>query len=73
MTEDEYRELEPMYDTAKREVPTWDAISTSRVQRTYTFGYNRASRLLEHLVEYGVIKYDRMTGRYSSVSERAEP
>lgn len=66
MIEQEYRELEPLYDRAKAEIPTWDSISITRVQRTYMWGYNRAARLLESLAEYGVLDYDRMTGKYSA-------
>ena len=65
MTEQEYRELEPMYDKAKAEVPRWDFISISRVQREYMWGYNRAARLLENLAEYGVLQRNNQTGAYS--------
>jgi len=71
MTEQEYRELEPLYDQAKAEIPSWDSISITRVQRTYTFGYNRAARLLENLAEYGVLTWDKRTGQFRrAVSER---
>lgn len=74
MTEDEYRDIEPMYDKARREIPTWDSISISRVQRTYTFGYNRAARLLENLAEYGVLTYNKLTGEYRAANaSTAEP
>lgn len=73
MTEQEYRELEPLYDQLKAEVPTWDSISITRVQRTYRFGYNRAARLLENLAEYGVLTYNKHTGQYrSAVNGRGE-
>lgn len=64
MTEQEYRELEPIYDQAKAEIPTWPHISITRVQRTYTFGYNRAARLLENLTEYGVLTFNNLDGSY---------
>lgn len=64
MTEQEYRELEPIYDQAKAEIPTWPHISITRVQRKYTFGYNRAARLLENLAEYGVLTFNNLDGSY---------
>lgn len=64
MTEQEYRELEPLYDQAKKEVPLMDVISISRVQRVYFWGYNRAARLLEQLALAGVLLYDNRTGKY---------
>lgn len=66
MTEDEYRALEPLYDTAKAEIPTWPHISVGRVQRKWMLGYNRASRLLETLAAHGALRWDKMTGVYSS-------
>lgn len=42
MTEEEYRELEPLYEQAKQEIPTWGSITISTVRRSYRLGYNRA-------------------------------
>jgi DNA segregation ATPase FtsK/SpoIIIE-like protein len=68
VTEQEYRELEPLWDQLKAEVPLWDSISITRVQRTYRFGYNRAARLLESLAEYGVLSWNKRTGQFSRAS-----
>jgi DNA segregation ATPase FtsK/SpoIIIE-like protein len=65
MTEDEFRELEPMYEQAKKEVPLMPSITISAVQRRYRFGYNRAAHLLERLAQYGVLDYEFKTGRYT--------
>jgi DNA segregation ATPase FtsK/SpoIIIE-like protein len=74
MTEQEYSELEPLYQQAKIELPhRLSKISVSGVQRLYMIGYNRASRLLEHLAEHGHLAYDRLTGAYSRVPTPAEP
>lgn len=64
MDENTYRELEPLYEMAKADIPTWDTISLSAVQRKYQLGYNRAARLLEHLAEFGVLTYNKMNGSY---------
>lgn len=70
MTEEEYRALEPLYDEAKREIPTWERISQSAVQRRFRLGFNRAQRLLETLVDAGVLRYNPMNGRYRSAAKR---
>ncbi len=65
MTEEEYRELEPLYERAKQEIPTWGSITISNVQRHYRLGYNRAQRMLEALVEAGVLRWNHVTGAYT--------
>lgn len=66
MNEQEYSELEPLYQQAKIEVPhRLSNITTLGVQRLYMIGYNRASRLLERLAEHGHLSYDQFTGKYS--------
>lgn len=70
LTEEEYRALEPLYDEAKREIPTWDRISLSAVQRRYRLGYNRAQRLLETLTSAGVLHWNSTTGAFTSVAKR---
>jgi len=72
MTEAQYVELEPLYAQAQKDVPALPHINVSRVQRLYMIGYNRASRLLEHLAEDGFLKYDKLTGAYSRVPTPAE-
>lgn len=68
MTEEEYRELEPLYERAKQEIPTWDSITISTVQRNYRLGYNRAHRMLEVLVDAGVLHWDHVTGAYTAAA-----
>ena len=68
MPEKEFRELEPLYEQARREIPTMPVISISTVQRRYMLGYNRAARLLESLADYGVLDYEFATGKYSRPS-----
>lgn len=73
MNEKEYGEIEPLYQQAKIELPhRLSKISVSGVQRLYMIGYNRASRLLEHLAEHGHLKYDQFTGAYSRLPTSAE-
>jgi DNA segregation ATPase FtsK/SpoIIIE-like protein len=74
MTEQEYSQLEPLYQQAKIElIHRLHKISVSGVQRLYMIGYNRASRLLETLAAHGHLKYDQFTGAYSRVPTPAEP
>jgi len=73
VTEQEYRELEPLYDQAKAEIPTWPHINITRVQRKYTLGYNRAARLLENLAEYGALTYNKHDGTYRRADTSSEP
>jgi DNA segregation ATPase FtsK/SpoIIIE-like protein len=72
MTEEEFRELEPMYEQAKTEIPLMPSITISSVQRQYRFGYNRAAHMLERLAQYGVLNYDRRTGAYSRATVGGE-
>lgn len=62
MNLEEYRELEPLYDQAKEFVSTLRTMSVSRMQRQFTLGYNRASRLCERLQEEGVLTHDNVNG-----------
>lgn len=64
MPEKDYRELEPLYDQAKKEIPLMPVISISSVQRVYRWGYNRAARLLEQLESAGVVSQDKITGKW---------
>lgn len=74
MTEQEYNELEPLYQQAKIEIPhRLHKISVSGVQRLYMIGYNRASRLLGELVEHGHLNYAPLTGEYSRVPTGDKP
>jgi DNA segregation ATPase FtsK/SpoIIIE-like protein len=66
LTEAEFRELEPLYDQARREIPALPSISITAVQRLYRLGYNRAARLREALAQYGVVDYDQMTGAFTA-------
>jgi DNA segregation ATPase FtsK/SpoIIIE-like protein len=69
VTEDEYRELDPSYDSVRTTVSVWKGdITVSRVQREFRFGYNRAWRMLEVLAENGHLHWDRITGKYSRPS-----
>lgn len=64
MAEADYRELEPLYEQAKQEVPLMNHIGVSAIQRKYRLGYNRAARLLEQLCAAGVLEWNRITGAY---------
>jgi hypothetical protein len=66
LSEQDYRAIEPLYQTCRAQIPTWDRVDVQRVQRTYRFGYNRAARMLEHLAEVGVLCWDSITGKYSA-------
>ena len=72
MTENEYRECEPLYDDAKATIPTWKRISVAAVQRHYRWGYNRASRMLEQLAEVGALNWNKVTGAYTSAKGKSE-
>jgi DNA segregation ATPase FtsK/SpoIIIE-like protein len=69
MTEQQYSELEPLYEMAKTDIPSWDVISINSVQRRYQLGYNRAARLLETLAEHGHLRWDKRTGAFSAQGE----
>lgn len=73
MNEQEYNELEPLYEQAKIELPLrLSHVSVTGVQRLYMIGYNRASRLLEALAEHGHLKYNAATGAYSHAPTRGD-
>ena len=65
----DYREIEPMYDQLRTEIPHLGNISLSQVQRVYRFGYNRAARIMEHLADEGVLHWDQTTGKYSLLNQ----
>ncbi len=47
--------LDPLYDEVRKFVITTKKASTSSIQRYFSFGYNRAARIIDALEEEGVI------------------
>lgn len=72
MTEQEYSELEPLYQQAKTEVLALPHINITAVIRLYRIGYNRAVRLIAALVEHGYLKYNNFDGGYSRIPTSEE-
>lgn len=68
MSRQDYGDVEPMYEQAKREIPYMDSITLTAVQRQYRFGYNRAARLLEQLAKDGLLDRNPITGAYRRAS-----
>lgn len=65
MNVEEFKELEPLYAQMQEFALAEPTISISRLQRKFMIGYNRAARMLEQLVEVGVLRRNNMTGAFS--------
>lgn len=73
MNAEEFKEMEPLYAQMVEFVTAEPTTSISRMQRHFMIGYNRSARMLEHLVELGILKQDRMTGAFSRSPSAGEP
>lgn len=65
MTEDEFRAMDPLYDSVKKSLPSLVRVSIPHVQRTFKLGFNRTQRILEALVDHGHLAWNATTGKFS--------
>lgn len=65
MNSEEFKEMEPLYDSMVVVATAEQTISITRLQRSFMIGYNRAARMLEHLVEVGILNQNKSTGAFS--------
>lgn len=51
-----FEDNDPLYEKAKLIARSTDKLCIAKIQRTLLIGYNRASRLMEAMIEDGIVE-----------------
>jgi len=71
-TDDELKELEPLYPQAVEFAKSELSMSISKLQRKFQIGYNRAARMIERLAADKVLIFNNVTGAYRRAPTSSE-